>query len=94
MGTSAGALYAKLDWRTVKKDVERDFGEQPVAQIMLKHSLKAHDLVASSTEQITHKMVARACKGRRLTPNVKNKIRNALSKASSKTYAMSELFTY
>lgn len=73
---------------------ERNLGEQPIAQIMQGHELKAHDLVAASTEQITHKMVARACKGRRLTPNVQGKIRNALNLASGKDFAMGELFTY
>jgi hypothetical protein len=41
-------------------DIERDLGPQPIAQIMLDRGLKAHDLVAVSTEQITHKMVSRA----------------------------------
>jgi hypothetical protein len=61
---------------------------------MQTHGLKAHDLVASSTEQITHKMVSRACKGRRLTPNVQAKIRNALAKSTGREYAVAELFTY
>jgi hypothetical protein len=73
---------------------ERNLGEQPVAKIMLQHGLKAHDLVAISTEQITHKMVSRACKGRRLTPNVQAKIRNALAKCTGRQYSMEELFTY
>jgi hypothetical protein len=78
----------------MKPDLDRNLGEQPIAQIMLEHDLKAHDLVAASTEQITHKMVARACKGRRLTPNVKNKIRNALSLATDSEYTLSDLFNY
>lgn len=61
---------------------------------MTEHDLKAQDLVRSSTEQITHKMVSRACKGRRLTPNVKSKIRNALNSATDKHYPMKDLFTY
>ncbi|NLT76571.1 MAG: hypothetical protein GXX98_08625, partial [Planctomycetes bacterium] len=51
-------------------EIERNLGPQPIERIMAEHHLKPHDLVAASTEQITHKMVARACKGRRLTPNV------------------------
>ena len=73
---------------------ERDLGEQPIAAILRELGLKSHDLVAASTEQITHKMVARACKGRRLTPNVKTKIRNAINKAADKSYTLAELFTY
>jgi len=75
-------------------DMERNLGEQPIAAIMLEHGLKSQDLVAASTEHITHKMVARACKGRRLTPNVQSKIRRALNGAVGKEYAMQELFSY
>ena len=75
-------------------EIERNLGEQPVARIMADHGLKARDLVASSTEQITHKMVARACKGRRLTHNVQSKLRAALNKTMGKEYSLKELFTY
>lgn len=73
---------------------ERDLGEQPIARIMAAQGLQAHDLVAASTEQITHKMVSRACKGRRLTPHVQAKIRNALARAAGREYTLAELFTY
>ena len=74
--------------------IERNLGPQPIAEIMAEHRLKAHDLVAASTEQITHKMVARACKGRRLTPNVQAKIQNALNAATGKDYQRPDLFNY
>ena len=74
--------------------IDRDLGEQPIAKIMALHGLKAHDLVACSTEQITHKMVSRAVKGRRLTPSVQSKILNALNKASKKNYLLKDLFNY
>ncbi len=73
---------------------ERDFGEQPLAKILAALSLKPHDLVAASTEQLTHKMVARAAKGRRLTPNAKLKVLKALNKASGKQYLPCDLFNY
>ncbi len=73
---------------------ERNLGPQPIAQILVDLGLKPHDLVAASTEQITHKMVARACKGRRLTPHVKVKILNALNRASGKTYSLESVFSY
>ena len=75
-------------------EIERNLGEQPIARIMADHGLRARDLVAGSTQQITHKMVARACKGRRLTPNVQSKIRDALNTSTGKKYSMKELFTY
>ncbi len=64
------------------------------ARIMSEGGLKSQDLVAASTEQINHKMVARACKGRRLTPNVQVKILNALNAATGKEHALAELFTH
>jgi hypothetical protein len=73
---------------------ERNLGEQPVARLMREHGLKAHDLVAASPEQITHKMVARACKGRRLTLNTQSKVLRALNRATGKNFTLGDLFNY
>ena len=75
-------------------EIERNLGEQPIAQIMSDHGLAAQNLVAASNEQHTHKMVARACKGRRLKPNVQKKILDALMRSTGQEFAMAELFTY
>jgi hypothetical protein len=75
-------------------EIERNLGEQPVARILTELGLKPHDLVAASGEQLTHKMVSRACKGRRLTPNVQNKILNALNRATDNDFSLEDLFTY
>lgn len=75
-------------------ETEYNLGEQPIAQIMLGHGLKAQDLVGISTEQITHKMVSRACKGRRLTHRVQSKVLRALNDFTGKKYSMEDLFTY
>jgi hypothetical protein len=75
-------------------ETERNLGEQPIARLLLELGLKPHDLVASSTEFITHKMVARACKGRRLTRNAQTKVLNALNRASAKNFALEDLFNY
>jgi hypothetical protein len=75
-------------------DIERDLGEQPIGKIMALYGLKAQDLVASSTEQITHKMISRAVKGRRLTLNVQSKILNALNKVTGKEHKLNDLFSY
>ena len=74
--------------------IERDLGPQPIAAILAKYNLKPHDLVAASTQQLTHKMVSRAAKGRRLTLNVQIKILNALNAASGKNYSLRDLFNY
>ncbi len=73
---------------------ERDLGEQPLARLLTELGLKPHDLVAASTEQITHKMVSRGTKGRCLTRNVQGKLLRALNTASGNTYALPDLFTY
>ena len=78
----------------MNNEIERNLGEQPIARIMVNHGLKAQNLVAISTEQITHKMVSRACKGRRLTSGAQSKICNALNKVTGKQYSMKDLFTY
>jgi hypothetical protein len=75
-------------------DVVRNLGEQPIARLMAERGLKAQALVAASTEQITHKMVSRACKGRRLTPHVKIKVMNAFNKVTGLTCGVKDLFTY
>ena len=74
--------------------IERNYGEQPIAQIMAEAGLKAHDLVTASPVQMTHKMVARACKGRRLTPNTREIVLAALEAATGKKFLMRDLFNY
>jgi len=73
---------------------ERNLGPQPLMDVMQVMGLDAQALVAASTEQLTHKMVARACKGRRLTPRVKAKVCAALNAASGRAHTVSELFNY
>ena len=68
-------------------DVARDLGEQPLARLMAERGLFPRDLVAASDEQITHKMVARAMKGRRLTANTMGKVRRAWNRASGNDHA-------
>jgi hypothetical protein len=79
---------------SMTESIERNLGEQPILELLKKHALKAHDLVATSPGMITHKMISRACKGRRLTPNVQVKILQALNQASRETYKLENLFNY
>ena len=78
----------------MKPDIERNLGEQPISRIMREHNLKPHDLVAASSVEMTHKMVARACKGRRLTLNTQLKVLAALNRATGKNYSLRDLFNY
>lgn len=76
------------------ESIERDLGEQPIAQILEEKGLQGRDLVSASTESITFKMVGRACKGRRLSPHVQAKICRALNRATGSTYSVEDLFSY
>ena len=73
---------------------ERNLGEQPLARLMADRDLKPADLVSVSAEQITHKMVSRAMKGRRLTENTMDKVHRAFDAASGEQHERSELFDY
>ena len=75
-------------------DTDRNLGPQPIASVLIEHGLTAHALVEASTEQLTHKMVARATKGRRLTDNTKGKIVRALNTTTEKSFEAGELFNY
>ena len=72
----------------------RELGVQPIAGLLEQYQLKPHDLVSASTEQLTHKMVARAVKGRRLTSHTKGIVQRALNKAANSNFTFSQLFNY
>ncbi|MBO7299386.1 MAG: hypothetical protein J6V41_06225 [Kiritimatiellae bacterium] len=75
-------------------DNDMNLGEQPIAKILEEYGLKTHDLVVASEVQMTHKMVQRAMKGRRLTANTKNIVLNALRNATGVQFKMTDLFNY
>lgn len=78
----------------MKEGIERDLGEQPLALIIKELELRSHDIVTASPVQITHKMITRAVKGRRLTSHIKVKILNALNIAADKKFKMKDIFNY
>ena len=73
---------------------KREWGEQPLARILSEAGLTPHDLVTASEVPMTHKMVARACKGRWLTPNTRRIVVAALNRATGRECTPSDLFTY
>lgn len=75
-------------------ETERNLGRQPITDVMDQLELKPHDLVEASPAQLTHKMVQRAMKGRRLTDNTRAKVIAALEAAASRSFEESELFNY
>ena len=83
---------ASLPW--LPMTLERNLGTQPLAKLLERHQLAPTDLVRASGAQLTHKMVARAVKGRRLTANVMRKVLDALNRCASSGYATSDLFNY
>ena len=76
-------------------DLPNEFGLQPLDKIFNELNLQNHDLVASSHQQITHKMVAKARTGRRLSHHIQIKILNALNNAQSqRAFTLNEIFNY
>lgn len=78
---------------------QRAFGPQPLDTILTERGLANHELVAVSTEHLTHKMVAKGRKGRKLTRNVQKKIAAALNTLAEqdeepRVYIPADLFNY
>lgn len=72
-----------------------EMGVQPLERLMAELGLKNSDLVEHSREQLTHKMVAKGRKGRRLTLNAQLKILSALNRCRpEKKHSLEEIFTY
>lgn len=72
-----------------------EMGIQPLDGILSGSGLKNSVLVEISTEQLTHKMIAKARKGRRVSQNVQRKILNALNACQKeKKYVLSDIFNY
>lgn len=82
-------------------EIERNMGVQPLDGIMAGHELGNHDIVAASTDPMTHKAVQRARKGRRLTKHMKQRMADALNRAVKlqgkeieHAWVVKDLFTY
>ena len=63
----------------MEESLIRDLGPQPLDVILDEIGLSNHQLVALSTEQLTHKQVQKARKGRRISVNIQRKILKALN---------------
>lgn len=69
-------------------------GVQPLDALMRAKSLDNHALVAASPVPITHKLVMRARRGRRLTPHSRRLVLAAWNAATGAKSAMEDLFDY
>ena len=58
---------------------QRDLGTQPLDGMMKEWSISNHDMVDVSTEQLSHKQVQKARKGRRLTLKMMQKVTRAFN---------------
>ncbi|SHJ73598.1 hypothetical protein SAMN02745181_2476 [Rubritalea squalenifaciens DSM 18772] len=58
---------------------EREFGSQPLDAMMTAWGIDNHDMVEVSTEQLNHKQIQRARKGRRLTLKMMMKVTRAFN---------------
>lgn len=77
-----------------EESFQREFGPQPVDQLLSDRKVSNHDLVLASTEQLTHKMVAKARRGRWLSMKVRCKILRAVNKACGENFTVKDLFNY
>jgi DNA-binding Xre family transcriptional regulator len=57
----------------------REHGPQPLDDLMEKWAITNHQLVETSTEQLSHKQVQKARKGRQLTLTMMQKVCRALN---------------
>lgn len=80
---------------------ERDFGPQPLDALLTELGLENHALVSASTEQLTHKQVQKAHKGRYITINIQRKVLKALNAAvpagedgQKPVHELGQLFNY
>ena len=69
-------------------------GVQPLDAMMLEKGLSNHDLVAASAVPVTHKLVMRARRGRRLTPHSMRLVVAAWNRATGESRSCSDLFNY
>ena len=74
---------------------ERDLGPQPIDTLLTTWGKSNADVVSVSTKQLSHKMVQKARKGRRLTPNVQYKILAAITTLKPDAgLTLKDLFNY
>jgi len=76
---------------------DMDAGLQPIDAMMLQRGISNHDLVAALTGSgLTHKQVAKARRGRKLTLHLQDKIVSALNRAAGSDAPLrrEDCFTY
>ncbi|MCK5215029.1 MAG: hypothetical protein KAR05_06715 [Candidatus Omnitrophica bacterium] len=73
--------------------MQKEFSAPPLDAVLENLSLKNDALVRASSEQLTHKQVQKARKGRPITTNIQGKIVRALNAVvGNKKYTEKNLF--
>ena len=70
-----------MRYTAAMQDSTRDHGTQPLDALMTAWGLSNHDLVDTSVEQLSHKQVQKARKGRQLTLHLMQKLTRTLNDA-------------
>jgi hypothetical protein len=78
----------------MKSIPDMDAGIQPLDLLMQAQSLRNHDLVEASTENLTHKQVQKARQGRKITFRMQKKILLAWNSLQEETFVLEQLFNY
>ena len=80
----------------MNKEAEgKELGIQPLDAVMTRFGLSNNDLVNVSTQQLSHKMVQKGRKGRRLTLKAQQKILSAVLAAKPDAkLRLQDLFNY
>ncbi|MCC6880977.1 MAG: hypothetical protein WBE58_14685 [Verrucomicrobiales bacterium] len=82
-----------------QEHVGLEHGAQPLDALMIELGIENHFLVCSSTDQLTHKVVSKARRGRELTHRAQRKIHAAMERALrqkgiERKLSLSDLFNY
>jgi len=79
-----------------EKNETRNFGPQPLDEVLEVHGISNHRLVEASTEHLTHKVVQKARKGRWLTPQMRRKVTRAVNSCGldGVQFTVEQLFNY
>ena len=78
----------------MKSIPDMDAGIQPLNLLMQAQSLRNHDLVEASTENLTHKQVQKARQGRKITFRMQKKILLAWNSLQEEAFVLEQLFNY
>ena len=73
--------FARMRYIGRMDELTRDHGPQPLDGLMVRWNLNNHELVEVSEEQLNHKQVQKARKGRQLTARAQKKVLAALNGA-------------